>query len=222
MNAERPFTKSSDGPVSLLVNRPISTRLSGPLARAGVTPNQATLLATAVGVAAALLFALEVWWAAGVALQASSIGAGIDGEVARRTGLTSRFGDFLDTVADRLVEVLALAGIGYGLAQIPDLEDRAWTLAFAALAATFMLAATSEKYRSVTHTNYPKRQLESAFAYISSGRDVRVFYLLLGSLAATWRAEALWWVLLTLTTAMAANLVVRLAVVARHMRGDGA
>lgn len=217
MSAEPQLTKTSDGPVSLLINRRISTRVSGPLARGGVTPNQATLLATAIGLAAAALYALEVWWAAGVALQVSSIGAGVDGEIARRTGRGTPFGDFLDTVADRLVEVLALVGIGYGLAQVGDLEDRAWPLALAALAATFMLAASSEKYRSVTQTNYPKRELEAFFAYLSSGRDVRVFYLMLGSLAAAWNAEVLWWVLLALTVVMALNLVVRLVVIARRL-----
>jgi phosphatidylglycerophosphate synthase len=220
VTADVPLTKTSDGPVSLLINRRISARVSGALVRAGVTPNQATLLATLVGVGAALLYVFEVWWAAGLALQASSIGAGVDGEIARRTGRASRIGDFLDTVADRLVEVLALGGIGYGLAQAPSLEDRAWPLAVAALAATFMLAAASEKYRSVMHANYPKRQFEPVFAYLSSGRDVRVFYLMLGSLAAIWRAEALWWVLLALTVAMVVNLAVRLIVIARRIDGE--
>ncbi len=220
MTSETPLTKTSDGPVSLLINRRISARISGPLARVGVTPNQATLFATALGVVAAALYALEVWWAAGLVLQASSIGAGVDGEIARRTGRSSRFGDFLDTVADRLVEALALAGIGYGLAQVAGLEERAWPLAFAALGTTFMLAAASEKYRSVMHRNYPKRQFEPVFAYLSSGRDARVFYLMLGSLVAVWRAEALWWTLLALTVAMAVNVLVRIAVLSRRMDGD--
>ncbi len=220
MTSELKLTKTSDGPIALLVNRRISTRISGPLARMGVTPNAATLIATGIGVAAAVLYALELWWLAGLALQASSIGAGVDGEIARRTGRASAFGDFLDTVADRLVEVVALAGIGYGLAQVDGLEHRAWPLALAALGATFMLAAASEKYRSVMHANYPKRQFEPLFAYLSSGRDVRVFYLMLGSLAAIWRAEVLWWTLLVLTVAMSVNVLVRVAVLTRRMDGD--
>jgi CDP-L-myo-inositol myo-inositolphosphotransferase len=217
MSEQVPLTKTSDGPVSLLVNRRISARISGPLARAGVTPNQATLLATALGAAAAAIYAVELWWLAGLALQASSIGAGIDGEIARRTDRASRFGDFLDTVADRFVEFAALLGIGYGLAQVEALEDWAWPLAFAALGATFLLAAASEKYRSVMHANYPKRQFEPVFAYLSAGRDVRVFYLMLGSLAAVWRVEVLFWTLAVLTVVMYLNLILRIAVLAHRM-----
>ncbi len=63
-----PLEKASDGPVSLLINRPISRRISEPLARIGVSPTGATFLALGMGGLAAAAFALRIWWLGGVLL----------------------------------------------------------------------------------------------------------------------------------------------------------
>ena len=110
-----PLEKASDGPVALLINRPVSRRVSEPLARIGVSPNAATLMALAIGGLAAAAFALQVWWLGGVLLQLSSIFSGVVGEIARRTGGASRFGDFLDTMVDRAAEYGAFLAIAFGL-----------------------------------------------------------------------------------------------------------
>ena len=208
-----PLTKTSDGPISLLINRRVSARFSGPMARAGFTPNHATAISLAIGIAGAAGYALGIWWLGGVLMQFSSIFAGVDGEIARRTGRSSLYGDFFDTVADRLVEYLGLAAVAYGLAQTDRWEDWAWPLGVLALGATFMLASASEKYRSVTHENYPKRLYEPLFAYLVSGRDVRVFYFALLSLAATWNVDILFWGLAAITALMHVNFLYRVVIV---------
>jgi CDP-L-myo-inositol myo-inositolphosphotransferase len=219
MSAESgaPLTKSSDGPVSLLINRRISARFSAPMARAGLSPNAATFIALLIGGAACAAYATQVWWAGGLLLQFSSVFAGVDGEIARRTGRASRYGDFFDTVSDRLVEYASLVAITYGLAQTERWEEWAWPLGVLALGATFMLASASEKYRSVMHENFPKRQLEPFFAYLVGGRDVRVFYLAVASIVAMWNVDALFWTLAAMTALVHLNFAFRVVVVRRRM-----
>ena len=213
------LTKPSDGPVSLLINRRVSALLSAPLARAGVSPNVATLLALLIAAGASAAYALQLWWAGGLLLQLSSIFAGVDGEIARRTDRATRFGDFLDTVTDRMAEYAAFVAIAFGLAQTDRWEVWAWPVGLFALGGTFMLAVASEKYRSVQHENYPKRQWERAFAYLSSGRDVRVFYLAVASVLATVSADVLFWALVAVAAVTHLNLFYRVLVIRSRIDG---
>ncbi len=218
MSAELPaLTKSSDGPVSLLINRRISALFSGPMARAGFSPNVATAIALLIGVAGCAAWAAQVWWAGGLLMQFSSVFSGVDGEIARRTGKASGYGDFFDTVVDRLVEYAGVVAIAYGLAQTDRWDEWAWPLGVFALGATFMLAAASEKYRSVMHENYPKRQFEPLFAYLVSGRDVRVFYLAVVSVAATWNVDVLFWGVVAITVLVHINFLYRVVILRSRM-----
>lgn len=104
------------------VGRPLDARLARalvrPLCNTWVTPNHLTTLRTLLGLAAALAFARgELAWA--------SVGAWLfvisnfvdhtDGELARMSGQTSRWGHYYDLASDALVHVLLFVGIGYGL-----------------------------------------------------------------------------------------------------------
>ena len=152
------LTKPSDGPVSALINRRVSLMISAPLARAGVSPNGATLVSGLIAAGSAVSYVFQLWWLGGLLLQLSSIFGGVDGEIARRTGQTSRYGDFLDTTVDRAVEYGAIAAIAVGLSDAWGVW--AWGLALTTLGGTFVLASASEKYRSVMGRNYPKREIE--------------------------------------------------------------
>ncbi|HEV7633100.1 MAG TPA: CDP-diacylglycerol--glycerol-3-phosphate 3-phosphatidyltransferase [Steroidobacteraceae bacterium] len=58
-----------------------------------------------------LLFYMPYWWAdpaAGLLFAAAAITDSLDGYFARRMGLTSRLGAFLDPVADKLIVAIAL------------------------------------------------------------------------------------------------------------------
>ena len=210
-----PLEKASDGPVSLLINRPVSRRFSEPLARMGVSPNVATLMAFAIGGLAAAAFALQVWWLGGVLLQLSSIFSGVDGEIARRTGSASRFGDFLDTMVDRAAEYGAFLAIAFGLE--PAWGSWAWVAGLLAIGGTFMLASTSEKYRSTMQQNYPKRQLEPLFAYLASGRDVRIFYVSVGAVVATWNVDVMFWTVVAIAALLHVNFVWRVLLLRTRM-----
>jgi len=90
-----------------------------PLAGMGVTPNHVT----ALGVLVACLTSWLYWtWggdrlrlvAAAATLILSGLLDAVDGVLARSTGNASRFGGFLDSVADRYSDALAFSGLVLG------------------------------------------------------------------------------------------------------------
>jgi archaetidylinositol phosphate synthase len=89
-----------------------------PLARAPLTPNHlATVrLITGLGAAAAFATGEEPWIRAGAVLFVlSMLFDRADGELARLSGNSSRFGQLYAMVTDAICDTAALAGIGLGL-----------------------------------------------------------------------------------------------------------
>jgi phosphatidylglycerophosphate synthase len=89
-----------------------------PLVRSPVTPNHLTTarLFTGLGAAAAFATGETQWIRAGATLFVLSMLLDrADGELARLSGNSSRFGKLYDTVADAICDTAALAGIGIGL-----------------------------------------------------------------------------------------------------------
>ncbi len=91
-----------------------------PLARAPIHPNHLTVVSLAVGLAAAALFAqggaAYANWGA-VAFMTAAFMDHTDGELARMTGKTSRFGHYLDLACAAITYTALFVGIGLGLAQ---------------------------------------------------------------------------------------------------------
>jgi len=81
------------------------------LLRLGVTPNAITLAGLLVNVCVAILVASGNLTAAGIVLLASGLFDGLDGALARRIGVTSKFGAFLDSMIDRYSEAFVLFGL---------------------------------------------------------------------------------------------------------------
>lgn len=81
------------------------------LARIGVTPNAVTLLALPLSAATAWAFATGRFILAGALALVSGLCDSIDGELSRRTGLTSPKGAFLDSNVDRICEAIVLGGV---------------------------------------------------------------------------------------------------------------
>jgi phosphatidylglycerophosphate synthase len=79
--------------------------LAGGLVRAGLSPNQVTLIGLALVVANCALYVVHestLWL--GVLLAVSFAFDGLDGAVARLTNRTSKFGGYLDAIIDRYQE----------------------------------------------------------------------------------------------------------------------
>lgn len=133
---------------------PLSRPAAEWLARAGVTANQVTIAAAALGVAAAALVAsgcprtaLAVWLA-------SRLADGLDGAVARVAGTSSAFGGFLDITLD-MAAYVAMA-LGFAVAYPASSQAWLWILAGYVLVITTTLAlsdAAGTAERRVSGTN---------------------------------------------------------------------
>lgn len=110
-----------DGLVSRHLNRRISRPMAQWLAPTPLTPNAATCITTLIAIAAAL--AIAVGWniAGGIGIQAVSIIDGVDGELARLKGMSTRFGAVLDAVSDRYADAIMLGGMTVYAARFEDL-----------------------------------------------------------------------------------------------------
>jgi CDP-diacylglycerol--glycerol-3-phosphate 3-phosphatidyltransferase len=93
----------------------ISRYFEQPVARffatIGLSPNGVTLLGLAGAGVAAYLISQGWFWAGGVAVLAAGILDMFDGALARMTGKASKFGALLDSVVDRVSEVVVLLGL---------------------------------------------------------------------------------------------------------------
>jgi phosphatidylglycerophosphate synthase len=204
------LSKPGDGPISLLINRRISCIISTRLVKK-VTPNQATGLALVIGTASMFLYIQGSWILGGLSLQLSSVFSGVDGEIARLRNQCTDWGDFFDTFIDRFVEYLAIAGMTIGLFRV--LGTYCVWCGILLLGSIFMLTTASEKFRSATGKNYPKQKFDKYFAWISAGRDARLFVLALGSFFATISPWFLFGVMIGLAGLGHVNLFIRMVMI---------
>ena len=87
--------------------------IAGFLLKFGVTANFITLLGLVGNVVAAYLVARGHLLAGGLVAAFMAPLDAVDGALARKTGITSKFGAFLDSVVDRYDEMILLAGVLY-------------------------------------------------------------------------------------------------------------
>ncbi len=110
---------------------PMWERLARPLASAGLTPNQVTLIGlvlVAVNVAA---FSVHRSVAVlGLGLVVAFAFDALDGAVARIRGLSTRRGGYLDAVVDRYQELAMMAALGWA--------SEAWPAALLGLAGAYL------------------------------------------------------------------------------------
>ena len=206
----------SDGPFCYHVQRRISGWISVRLART-ITPNAATGLDLIFGIAAAMLVLLDYWLWCAVLIQVFGIFSCVDGEIARIRGGSSGIGDFLDTLTDRVTELLLVAAIAFSLGARVELGS-ALTAGFALLGGVFVLTTSSEKFRSVWGMGYPKRRLERLFGLFCSGSDSRLLMLSIGLVVSevTGVGVFLLWLMWVLAAAAFVNFIFRIVLVYRH------
>jgi len=87
------------------------------LFRRPMNPNFLTVTGALVSIVAAVAFARGSFLAAGILVLAGGFFDLIDGVVARHHGVSTRFGAFLDSTLDRLVDMALLLGIAMYFAQ---------------------------------------------------------------------------------------------------------
>jgi phosphatidylglycerophosphate synthase len=112
---------------------PFSVPLSEALAKTKITPNQITVISFLIALVSALCFALGTPWmlVAGAFLyQASYILDCCDGYVARKKGLSSDFGFWLDHILDELKLVLLVLALVYGQQSTGNLSGSMLTTSY--------------------------------------------------------------------------------------------
>ena len=143
-------------------HKPYDARLAAwlvaPLIDSRVTPNHLTFVRFVVGAAGAVLFALGAHPnAAAMLVVASNCLDHTDGELARMSGKTSRFGHYFDLASDALVTVGMFVGMGLGLVATLGAKA-AWMGASAGLAVAgiFHLRNVIESRHGKTATRQPR------------------------------------------------------------------
>ncbi len=109
-----------DGVIAFYIMRPLARIFTRALLNTPVSPNQATMMALACGVGAALcaaaggatnsMVAGALYWFGGVI-------DCIDGELARMRLQSSKIGEWLDSMVDEFSTIALISGLGFGLAR---------------------------------------------------------------------------------------------------------
>ncbi|MFP6616440.1 MAG: CDP-alcohol phosphatidyltransferase family protein [Candidatus Hydrogenedentota bacterium] len=206
----------SDGAYCYHVQRRISGWFSIRLARR-ISPNAATGIDLILGVASVALVLMDQWLLGVVFVQIFGIFSCIDGEIARIQNRSSKMGDYLDTMTDRLTELLLVGAVSFSLSTRVD-SVSALGAGFAFLGGVFLLSTSSEKFRSAWKTAYPKRELEKLFGFLCAGSDSRLLMLSTGLVVSelTGNASILLWLLRIWAVVMYVNFILRIWLIRRH------
>jgi choline kinase/phosphatidylglycerophosphate synthase len=168
----RGLRRTSDGPVSRLLNRPLSIPVSWALAPLRPNPDALSLLAFVVGVGAAVALGLGAGIVGGILAQLCSVLDGVDGEVARLTLRAGPRGTLLDGYLDRLGDAAIVAGLGVWAAG--EHGTVGVVLAVAAAATGAMLSmATKDRVAALGLEPPSERRL----GWFLGGRDGRLFLI---------------------------------------------
>jgi choline kinase/phosphoglycolate phosphatase-like HAD superfamily hydrolase/phosphatidylglycerophosphate synthase len=189
--------KALDGAVATRLTRAVSQRFVTPVLLGvfpSITPNQVTIAAFAVALAAAAALTAHAPVVAAVFVTAASVLDGSDGEIARLTHRSSRFGSFFDAVLDRAADGLLFTGAAIYLATSGDLAGHLGSVQVPVVIAVAGLALVGHLLVSYSTA---KAAVDLGHTYHGvllaggRGRDLRLLILTLGALGAAVHASAL-------------------------------
>jgi phosphatidylglycerophosphate synthase len=196
-NIQHP-TSSLDGPISRYLNRRFSRPIARVFAHTPVTPNQVSIAAFAMGLAALALLAIGRNIEAAVLIQSSSIVDGVDGDLARAKNAASTFGGLFDAVLDRYADAAIAGGMAWHAFNNEDAPGPL-IVGFAAIVG-FILVSYS-RARLETEGG---REIASDLLGLAS-RDVRLLALAFGA-----ALGQCWWTLLVVAILSYATVAWRL------------
>ncbi|MGB3341198.1 MAG: NTP transferase domain-containing protein [bacterium] len=171
--------KNTDGPISRILNRPISIKISELFLKTKMTPNQISLMSFIASFCGALFFCIGEYIfviIGGIFVQLSSILDGCDGEVARLKLMQTKYGGWFDAVLDRYADAIIIFGMIYGHWILHN-DIIIWTVGFMALVGSFLNSYTAVKYDAIF-----KNKIDKINKW-RIGRDVRLFIILIGALS---------------------------------------
>ena len=172
------LTKPKDGMISKNLNRPVSTFITRCLIKTPITPNIITFaIPTLFGIPTFYLLAQGTYpWIlfGGIMIQFMSIIDGVDGEISRLKYMGSTWGKWLDPIADRYVDTIVIAGMGFGYFRITGNANIIPVLAFV------MLSELFSDYLSAKFQIETGKKLK--FRGLSFKRDLRLLLLTIGAM----------------------------------------
>ena len=171
--------KNTDGPISRILNRPISIKISELLLKTNITPNQISLISFIIGLFGALFFYFGDYvflFFGGILLHLSSIIDGCDGEVARLKLVETKYGGWFDAVLDRYADAIIIFGMIHGHWILHN-DIIIWIIGFMALMGSFINSYTADKYDAIFRKEINK------INGIRMGRDIRLFIIFIGALS---------------------------------------
>jgi choline kinase/phosphoglycolate phosphatase-like HAD superfamily hydrolase/phosphatidylglycerophosphate synthase len=208
--------KPLDGVVATRLNRPLSQRVVTPALLAlfpRVTPNQVTLIAFAVAVAAAVAFAMGAPIVAAMLVALASVLDGSDGEIARLTYRSSAYGAFFDAVLDRAADGILFTGAAIYLATHTRMGD---LLGGAQVPLAISVCGAALVGHLLVSYTTAKAEIDLGHRYLGTllgggrGRDLRLLVVTLGALATVVEPVALLVALAAVALLSASIVVVRL------------
>jgi len=170
--------KTSDGPVSRYLNRPISIIISKYLVKTSISPSFISFFSFIISMSGAFFFFLGGYVnlvIGGILAQISSIVDGCDGEVARLKFQRTEFGGWFDAVLDRYADAFLLFGLTYYVF-LPTGNVLYLFIGFFAIIGSFMNSYTADKYDGLMKKKLGLKN------YFRIGRDVRIFLIFIGAL----------------------------------------
>lgn len=163
-----------------IVSRHINRRFSVPMARllrhTPATPNQVSVLSLLIACGALASYATGYYILGGVLAQVSSIVDGVDGDLARLKNMATAFGGFLDAVLDRYADAVILLGLTLWAVDQTG-TAWAWVIGFGALGGSLITSYTRARVQGA-----PANVFDRGITSLAS-RDVRLFFVMLGSFA---------------------------------------
>ncbi len=181
VNDWRKYVKPTDGFISRHINRRISFKITSFIVsrKIPITPNHVSIISFLISIGAGIFYILKNPIIGGILVQLSSIIDGVDGELARVLGKTSRFGGFLDAVLDRIADIIIIATYAYFTANI-------LSLGLNETLAVFTIVLTGDLLVSYIHAR-GEASLKKSPILIGkipsfASRDVRLFIIFIGSI----------------------------------------
>lgn len=175
--------------------RPLINRLAKILAKIGLTPNYATGIMLILSFFCFIfLTVLKIEWLFGIFVFLVGIFDGVDGAIARFLNKESRFGGFLDSIADRFSEIIIFLAI-----LLHFWDQKYWNLIeinfiiYISLGASLLISYARTRAQNISPGDYDIGLM---------GRSERLFFISISSILG-WLWECLpIFMILTVSTAI--------------------
>lgn len=170
-----------DGMVSRCLNRRISIRITKWVSKFSISPNQVSFLTFFLGTFAGILFFLGKPLFAGIMAQVDSILDGVDGEIARLKHAKSTVGGLLDSLLDRYVDTIIIAGLVY-YAYFRTRSVWALILGTMTLAATPLSMLLKDRFHLLFSRPYDSSRMDGVTKFLLPNRDGRLLLVMIGGI----------------------------------------